>query len=68
MVESAVVNDRTRDARAGVETLSNYVGGRWIPSRATETLDVHNPARGDVIARTPLSTAQDVDAAAAAAK
>jgi malonate-semialdehyde dehydrogenase (acetylating)/methylmalonate-semialdehyde dehydrogenase len=68
MVESAVVNDRTRDARAGVETLPNYIGGRWIPSRANETLDVHNPARGEVIARTPLSTGEDVDAAAAAAK
>jgi malonate-semialdehyde dehydrogenase (acetylating)/methylmalonate-semialdehyde dehydrogenase len=68
MVESAVVNDRTRDTGAGVETLPNYIGGRWIPSRASEALDVHNPARGEVIARTPLSTAQDVDAAAAAAK
>jgi malonate-semialdehyde dehydrogenase (acetylating) / methylmalonate-semialdehyde dehydrogenase len=68
MVESAVVNDRTHDAGSGVETLRNYIGGRWIPSRASETLDVHNPARGEVIARTPLSTAQDVDGAAAAAK
>jgi malonate-semialdehyde dehydrogenase (acetylating)/methylmalonate-semialdehyde dehydrogenase len=68
MVESAVVNDRTRDARAGVETLSNYIGGQWVKSRASETLDVHNPARGEVIARTPLSTAADVDAAATAAK
>jgi len=68
MVESAVVNDRTRDSGAGVETLRNYIGGRWIPSRASETLDVHNPARGEVIARTPLSSAADLDAAAAAAK
>ena len=68
MVESAVVNDRTHDAGSGVETLRNYIGGRWISSRASEALDVHNPARGEVIARTPLSTAQDVDAAAAAAK
>ena len=37
------------------------------PSSATEFLDVHNPARGTVIARTPLSTARDVDAAVAAA-
>jgi malonate-semialdehyde dehydrogenase (acetylating) / methylmalonate-semialdehyde dehydrogenase len=68
MVESAVVNDRTRDAGTGVETLSNYIGDQWIKSRASETLDVHNPARGEVIARTPLSTAADVDAAATAAK
>src|SRR6185369_10609641 len=68
MVESAVANDRAHDSGAGVETLPNYIGGRWISSRASETLDVHNPARGEVIARTPLSTGEDVDAAAAAAK
>jgi malonate-semialdehyde dehydrogenase (acetylating)/methylmalonate-semialdehyde dehydrogenase len=50
-----------------VEILSNFVGGNWIPSSATEFVDVHNPARGVVIARTPLSTAADVDAAVAAA-
>jgi malonate-semialdehyde dehydrogenase (acetylating)/methylmalonate-semialdehyde dehydrogenase len=50
-----------------VEILTNFVGGKWIPSSATEFLDVHNPARGTVIARTPLSTATDVDTAVAAA-
>lgn len=68
MVESAVVNDKAHAAGAGVETLKNYVGGRWVPSRAAETLDVHNPARGEVIARTPLSTAEDVDGAVLAAR
>jgi malonate-semialdehyde dehydrogenase (acetylating)/methylmalonate-semialdehyde dehydrogenase len=47
--------------------LSNYIGGRWVASSATEFLDVHNPARGEVIARTPLSTATDVDTAVRAA-
>ena len=50
-----------------VEILSNFVGGGWVPSSATEWLDVHNPARGTVIARTPLSTGHDVDLAVAAA-
>ena len=50
-----------------LEPLDNYVGGRWVPSSATSFLDVHNPARGTVIARTPLSTAADVDAAVKAA-
>jgi malonate-semialdehyde dehydrogenase (acetylating)/methylmalonate-semialdehyde dehydrogenase len=68
MAESAVVNDRAHDSGAGVETLRNYIGGKWVSSRASETLDVNNPARGTVIARTPLSTGEDVDAAAAAAK
>jgi malonate-semialdehyde dehydrogenase (acetylating)/methylmalonate-semialdehyde dehydrogenase len=68
MTESATIHDRAHAAGAGVETLRNYVGGRWVPSRASETLDVHNPARGEVIARTPLSTAEDLDAAVIAAK
>jgi malonate-semialdehyde dehydrogenase (acetylating)/methylmalonate-semialdehyde dehydrogenase len=50
------------------EVLSNYIGGRWVPSHGTSYVNVHNPARGEVIARTPLSTAADVDGAVAAAK
>ncbi len=49
------------------EILPNFIGGRWVPSSGTERLDVYNPARGTVIARTPLSTAADVDAAVRAA-
>jgi malonate-semialdehyde dehydrogenase (acetylating) / methylmalonate-semialdehyde dehydrogenase len=51
-----------------VETLTNFVGGAWVGSRASEFLDVHNPATGEVIARTPLSTAGDLEAAVAAAE
>jgi len=47
--------------------LSNFINGRWIASSATSHLDVTNPARGVVIARTPLSPAQDVDATMRAA-
>ncbi|MEQ1573528.1 MAG: CoA-acylating methylmalonate-semialdehyde dehydrogenase [Vicinamibacterales bacterium] len=50
-----------------MELLSNYIGGRWTPASATEWLDVHNPARGEVIARTPMSSAMNVDAAVQAA-
>jgi malonate-semialdehyde dehydrogenase (acetylating)/methylmalonate-semialdehyde dehydrogenase len=47
--------------------LSNFINGRWTPSSATSHIDVTNPARGVVIARTPLSPGQDVDAAVRAA-
>ena len=47
--------------------LSNFIGGRWVPSTGSQTIDVHNPATGQVIARTPLSGGADVDAAVAAA-
>ncbi len=67
MTESAVVSEKTQTAGDEVETLRNYVGGRWVESRTREFLDVYNPARGEVIAKTPLSTGEDVDAAVAAA-
>ena len=48
--------------------LDNYVGGRWTASASSELLDVTNPATGEVLARVPLSTAADLDAAVAAAR
>ncbi len=50
------------------QLLRNYVGGRWVPSRAAESLDVHNPATGATIARAPLSTSEDLAAAVEAAR
>ncbi|MEP6470867.1 MAG: CoA-acylating methylmalonate-semialdehyde dehydrogenase [Acidobacteriota bacterium] len=71
MTDSAVATDAT-SARAGsprdAEVLQNFIGGRWVETRAREFLDVYNPARGEVIARTPLSTGEDLDAAVLAAK
>ncbi|HEY3203005.1 MAG TPA: CoA-acylating methylmalonate-semialdehyde dehydrogenase [Thermoanaerobaculia bacterium] len=51
-----------------METVANFVGGRWVESQGIESLAVHNPATGEVIARAPLSTGGDLDAAVAAAK
>src|SRR4051812_27816190 len=49
--------------------LHNYIGGRFTaPIAAPPLLDVHDPRSGDVIARVPLSTAADVDAAVASAQ
>ncbi len=69
MTEPTLVHPGRSGARSesDVETLGNFIGGRWVASSATAFLDVHNPARGTVIARTPLSTGADVDAAVAAA-
>jgi malonate-semialdehyde dehydrogenase (acetylating) / methylmalonate-semialdehyde dehydrogenase len=47
--------------------LQNYVGGGWHRSSATEYVDVVNPATAEILARTPLSTNADVDAAVQAA-
>jgi malonate-semialdehyde dehydrogenase (acetylating) / methylmalonate-semialdehyde dehydrogenase len=48
--------------------LDNYVGGRWTPSLSSTTLDVDNPATGELLARVPLSSAADLDAAVRAAR
>jgi len=49
------------------EKMLNYIGGRWLPSSASEYLDVVNPATAAAMASVPLSPALDVDAAAEAA-
>jgi malonate-semialdehyde dehydrogenase (acetylating)/methylmalonate-semialdehyde dehydrogenase len=48
-------------------TVCNYVNGQWIESSASEWLDVVNPATHEVIGRTPLSDAAEVNAAVEAA-
>jgi malonate-semialdehyde dehydrogenase (acetylating)/methylmalonate-semialdehyde dehydrogenase len=50
-----------------IETLKNFIDGDWVQSQSDETLDIHNPATGEVIAQVPLSNADEVDAAINAA-
>jgi malonate-semialdehyde dehydrogenase (acetylating) / methylmalonate-semialdehyde dehydrogenase len=48
--------------------LRNYVNGAWVASSATELLDVIEPASGRPLARVPLSSSADLDAAVEAAR
>lgn len=48
-------------------TLLNYVNNRWQPSQATDYVPVVNPATAGVMARVPLSPAEEIDEAAQAA-
>ncbi len=54
--------------KTGVRTLRNYVGGRWVDSSSSELLDVTNPATGEVLARVPLSSKEELDEAARTAR
>ena len=47
--------------------LLNYVNGGWQQSHTTQFFDVTNPATAEVLARTPLSSPTDVEAAVQAA-
>ena len=48
-------------------SILNYIDGKWIEPKVASYVDVINPATGDLIARTPLCGAAEVDAAAQAA-
>ncbi|MDM5222682.1 CoA-acylating methylmalonate-semialdehyde dehydrogenase [Peribacillus sp. RS7] len=56
----AVIND--------VETLKNYIGGKWVDSSTSKHEEVPNPATGEALAIVPLSTREDVNQAVKVAK
>lgn len=45
----------------------NYINNEWVEPKVSAHMDVFNPATGEVIARTPLCSEAEVDAAAQAA-
>ncbi|HEY6110713.1 MAG TPA: aldehyde dehydrogenase family protein, partial [Gemmatimonadales bacterium] len=47
--------------------LGHFIGGRWVPPAAGETLEVINPATRAVLGRVAQGSKADVDAAVAAA-
>ncbi|MRG92810.1 CoA-acylating methylmalonate-semialdehyde dehydrogenase [Polyangium spumosum] len=51
-----------------MRVLENFINGAWVASAGTTLLDVKNPATGELLAKVPLSTSADVDAAVQAAK
>ncbi len=54
-------------SRGTARSIPNFIGGKWVDSRGTESLPITNPATGQPLGRTPLSTAADVDDAVRAA-
>ena len=48
--------------------LKNYINGEWVDAQSTETLDVPNPATGEILAKVPISSNEDVELAVRAAK
>ena len=50
-----------------VKTYQQFIGGDWVDSAGGQTLEVENPANGQVIANVPASAHEDVDRAVDAA-
>lgn len=53
-----------------MQTLQNYINGKWVHSASASTKNVLNPATQEVLAKVPYGadTAKDVDTAVAAAQ
>ncbi|HET9435938.1 MAG TPA: gamma-aminobutyraldehyde dehydrogenase [Candidatus Limnocylindrales bacterium] len=56
------------DIAERVKTYKQFIGGEFVDAASGETLEVENPANGQVIARVPASSKEDVDRAANAAE
>jgi malonate-semialdehyde dehydrogenase (acetylating) / methylmalonate-semialdehyde dehydrogenase len=54
-------------AASTLTKVPNYVNGQWVESKASEWLEVTNPATGEAIAKVPLSSAKEVGEAVEAA-
>ena len=52
----------------GIETLKPFIGGRLVESKTEVYMPVCDPSTGEVIARTPCCTAEEVESAIQAAK
>lgn len=50
------------------KVLKNYINGEWVDANTDKFELVPNPATGEELARTPISTREDVDKAVQAAK
>jgi malonate-semialdehyde dehydrogenase (acetylating)/methylmalonate-semialdehyde dehydrogenase len=48
--------------------LRNYIDGEWVASKAAEQVEIVNPATRQTLARVPMSTTDEVDAAVEAAQ
>lgn len=51
-----------------MDQILNYINNKWVKSQASEAAEVINPATGEVLAYTPLSTKAEVEQAAQAAQ
>jgi malonate-semialdehyde dehydrogenase (acetylating)/methylmalonate-semialdehyde dehydrogenase len=45
-----------------------FIGGKFIDSTTQEWIDVHNPATQEVVARVPVATQAEMDAAIASSE
>ncbi len=66
--ELKLQNTKGAAGSTNVSRVKDYVAGQWLESSGKETVEIINPANGQLLGLTPLGTTDDVDRAIAAAK
>ncbi|WP_408960557.1 aldehyde dehydrogenase family protein [Natrinema sp. 74] len=68
--ESSSIVQRHRSASEEVlpSNLTHYIGGEWVESNSSETIETRDPATGEVLAEVPAGNATDIDRAVDAAQ
>ncbi|MBI1804998.1 MAG: CoA-acylating methylmalonate-semialdehyde dehydrogenase [Ignavibacteriae bacterium] len=68
MAPEVLAPKRTVTKTVAAACLQNYIGGKEVKARTTQSLSVTDPSTGQEIATVPLSRAEDVDDAVRSAK
>jgi aldehyde dehydrogenase (NAD+) len=50
------------------ERTDHFVAGKWMPAAGSEVIEVISPSTEQVCGRVPVATAEEIDAAVAAAR
>ncbi|HWU03520.1 MAG TPA: aldehyde dehydrogenase family protein, partial [Novosphingobium sp.] len=61
-------SDQTAAFLGAIAARGLFIGGAWAPPASAETIEVRDPASGEVIAAVAAASAADIDRAVAAAR
>ncbi|KAK2523862.1 hypothetical protein Q9233_009743 [Columba guinea] len=53
---------------SSVPTTKLFIDGKFVESKTTEWIDIHNPATNEVVSRVPKATTSEMEAAVASCK
>ncbi|MFC7063478.1 CoA-acylating methylmalonate-semialdehyde dehydrogenase [Halobacillus seohaensis] len=60
--------ETTTFSKSNQVIIQNFINGEWVSSEGNQMEEVPNPATGEIIARVPISSKEDVDRAVSSAK
>lgn len=66
--DTATLLEKKDNIYPDVKTVKNFINGKWTDSTSNDFVNVINPATSEIIAKCPLSSSKDVEAAVKSAK